>query len=111
MVPKLNYRASNFFPLIYHGYCSVTKISNLFSLSEHYKVVTIMSYEQYQIVTILGYLSLSLLALCTASLLTISGRIFTVAFDDTPEDPPLDVITRVTVGNRLCNHLDENGEL
>ena len=59
MVPKLNYRASNLFPLTMVTVYSVTKISNLFSLSEHYKVVTIMSYEQYQIVTILGYLSLS----------------------------------------------------
>lgn len=47
----------------------------------------------------------------TASLITISGRIFTIAFDDTPEDPPLDVITRVTVGNRLCNHVNEDGNL
>ena len=52
-----------------------------------------------------------LLHLSPASLIDIFGRIFTIAFDDTPEDPPLDVITRVTVGNRLCNHVNEDGEL
>lgn len=46
-----------------------------------------------------------------SSLVNVFGRIFTVAFDDTPEDPPADIITRLTVGNRLCNHVDENGEL
>ena len=52
-----------------------------------------------------------LMCLSSASLLKISGRIFTVAFDDTPEDPPYDVITRVLVGGRLCSHLDDDGEL
>ena len=47
----------------------------------------------------------------TASLVDIYGRIFTAAFDDTPEDPPLDVISRLSVGNRLCDHVDEEGEL
>ena len=61
--------------------------------------------------TVTNILSPFLFPLYPASLITISGRIFTVAFDDTPEDPPLDVITRLTVGNRLCSHLDENGEL
>jgi hypothetical protein len=46
-----------------------------------------------------------------SSLVNVFGRIFTVAFDDTPEDPPQYLISRVTVGNRLCNHLDEDGVL
>ena len=51
------------------------------------------------------------ISVTAASLVNVFGRIFTVAFDDTPEDPPADIITRLTVGNRLCNHVDENGEL
>ena len=46
-----------------------------------------------------------------ASLVDVFGRIFTVAFDDTPEDLPIDVISRLTVGNRLCNHVNDDGEL
>ena len=46
-----------------------------------------------------------------ASLLNIYGRIFTVSFDDTFEDPPVDIITRLLVGGRLCDHVNETGEL
>ena len=60
------------------------------------------------------YTSYSVLILCVfsaASLLNINGRIFTVSFDDTFEDPPIDIITRLLVGGRLCDHLNDDGNL